>query len=158
MRIEEILSPQRVSVGLSCKTKKRLLELMSALLGAGEPTVDVNAAFQSLFERERLGSTGIGEGVALPHGRLKGLKKAVGAFATLESAMDYEAIDRKPVNMAFALLVPEEANEEHLRLLAALAELFHKKELREQLLAAKTPEELYRRLAASSRGGGDRGT
>ncbi len=154
MRIEEILSPQRVTVGLPCKTKKRLLEMLSTLLGEDEPAVDVNAAFQSLFERERLGSTGIGEGVALPHGRLKGLKKAVGAFATLENAMDYEAVDRKPVNMAFALLVPEEANEEHLKLLAALANLFHRKEVREQLLAAKTPEELYRRLAASSRGDG----
>lgn len=155
MRIQEILSPQRVTVRLPCHTKKRLLEKLSALLSEGEPEVDVHAAFQSLFERERLGSTGIGEGVALPHGRLKGLKKAVGAFATLETEMDYESLDRKPVRMAFALLVPEHASEEHLKLLAALADIFHKKEVRQQLLEAKTPEELYRRLTSYNAHDGD---
>lgn len=155
MRIQEILSPQRVTVRLPCHTKKRLLEKLSALLSEGEPEVDVHAAFQSLFERERLGSTGIGEGVALPHGRLKGLKKAVGAFATLETEMDYESLDRKPVRMAFALLVPEHASEEHLKLLATLADIFHKKEVRQQLLEAKTPEELYRRLTSYNAHDGD---
>lgn len=152
MRIQEIISPKRVTVSVPVSSKKRLLEKLSALLGEDQSEVNVQAAFQSLIERERLGSTGIGEGVALPHGRLKGLKRAVGAFVTLEREMDYDAIDHKPVKMAFALLVPENANEEHLKLLAELAELFHKSEVRRQLLQAKTPEELYRRLTQPNAG------
>ncbi|OGI48977.1 MAG: PTS IIA-like nitrogen-regulatory protein PtsN [Candidatus Muproteobacteria bacterium RBG_16_65_34] len=150
MRIHELLSPQRIQPSLPAASKKRLLERLSFLLGAGDPDVDVHAAFQSLIERERLGSTGIGEGVALPHGRLKGLKKAVGAFVTLEHAMDYDAIDRKPVKMAFALLVPEEATEEHLRILAELAGIFSNKETRRHLLEAKSADELFRELTKSA--------
>jgi len=146
MHIQELISPRRVSLSLPATSKKRLLERLSTLLCEGAPDVDVQAAFQSLIERERLGSTGIGEGVALPHGRLKGLTQAVGAFATLAQEMDYDALDRKPVRMAFALLVPEKATDEHLQILAQLARLFSDKRVRERLLEAKTPDEVYNRL------------
>ena len=127
-------------------SKKRLLEKISALLHEDEPELDETAAFQSLIERERLGSTGIGDGVALPHGRLKGLTKAVGAFAILEQEMDYDAVDKKPVKMVFALLVPENADEEHLRILAQLAGIFSKQEMREKLLRARNDKEIYEYL------------
>lgn len=127
-------------------SKKRLLEKISALLHEDEPELDETAAFQSLIERERLGSTGIGDGVALPHGRLKGLTKAVGAFATLEQEMDYDAVDKKPVKMVFALLVPENADEEHLKILAQLASIFSKQEMREKLLRARNDKEIYEYL------------
>lgn len=132
-------------------SKKRLLEKISALLGENDSGLTEQTAFQALVERERLGSTGIGEGVALPHGRVKGLKRAVGAFVTLEREMDYDAIDRKPVNIVFALLVPEDANSEHLQILSQLAGLFSKQDVRKKLLNAKNPQDLYSSIAQNER-------
>jgi len=152
MHIHDLITPQRVTTSLPASSKKRLLEKLSNLLGEGEPELDEYAAFQALIERERLGSTGIGNGVALPHGRVKGLQHPVGAFATLDHEMDYDSIDHKPVTMVFALLVPENATEEHLQILASLAGLFRDKHLRDELLHAKNPEELYSCL---SRGDSD---
>ncbi len=146
MYIENLLSQRRVSLGLTAANKKRLFEKIGELLHEGTEALDAQQAAGALAERERLGSTGIGAGVALPHGRVKGLRAAVGAFCTLRRALDYDAIDQKPVTMVFALLVPAEASDEHLKILAELARLFSNKAWRERLLAARTPEELYDRL------------
>ena len=127
-------------------SKQSLLEKLSTLLTEDDANVDAAAALRCMVERERLGSTGIGDGVALPHGRLRGLTQAVGAFVTLEQEIDYDALDRKPVRMAFALLVPEGANQQHLVLLRELATVFSNKAVREHLSRATTPEELYRTL------------
>lgn len=151
MELHDILTPDRIAAGLTASSKKKLLEIVSQLLTHNDTGTDPQTAFQCLIERERLGSTGIGEGVALPHGRMKGLKQAIGAFAVLKTEMDYDAIDRKPVRLVFALLVPENATTEHLQLLAKLASLFSQKLLREKLLHAKTPEELYTYLTDSHR-------
>lgn len=151
MELRDILSPDRISVGLSATSKKKLLEIVSQLLVHGSAGPDPQTVFQCLIERERLGSTGIGEGVALPHGRLKGLTRAIGAFAVLKTDMDYDAIDRQPVRLVFALLVPENATTEHLQLLAKLAALFSQKSTRDKLINAKTPEELYTYLTDSHR-------
>jgi PTS system nitrogen regulatory IIA component len=151
MEIRDILSPDRISIGLVASSKKKLLEIVSQLLARDGAGTDPQAVFQCLIERERLGSTGIGDGVALPHGRLKGLKQAIGAFAVLQADLDFDAIDRKPVRLVFALLVPESATTEHLQLLAKLAALFSHPPRREQLLGAKTPEELYTYLTYSHR-------
>jgi PTS system nitrogen regulatory IIA component len=144
MQLHDFLIPKRVTSGMPATSKKRVLEQISALLREGESELDQNAAFQSLVERERLGSTGIGNGVALPHGRVKGLKRAVGAFATLAHDMDYEAADGKPVNMVFALLVPENANEEHLHALSIIAAVFSDQNFRNRLLKAGNAREIYR--------------
>lgn len=146
MYIETLLSQQRVSIGVAATSKKRLFEHVGTLLGEASTVLNTQMVSEALFERERLGSTGIGAGVALPHGRVKNLPHAVGAFCTLARALDFEAIDRKPVNMVFALLVPTEANDEHLKILAELAGLFSNKNWRERLLAAPSTEELYNRL------------
>jgi PTS system nitrogen regulatory IIA component len=143
MQIADLLTPERVSASLPAVSKKRVLEKMSDLLGADASGAGAPAVFQSLIERERLGSTGIGEGVALPHGRMKGLKHPLGAFARLEQAIDYEALDRKPVRLVFALIVPQEATGEHLQILARLAATFNDKALRAHLLEAKSAEEIY---------------
>jgi PTS system nitrogen regulatory IIA component len=143
MHINDLITPKRVTYSLPVSSKKRLLEKICELLREDEPGLDGAAAFQSLVERERLGSTSIGEGVALPHGRLKGLKKAVGAFAVLEQEMDFGAVDHKPVKMIFALLVPENATQEHLDILSMLAKLFNDKAIRDRLLEAKNTSELY---------------
>ena len=149
MQIHELITPQRISVSLPVTSKKRLLEHLSELLGHDAIGVDAQAAFQCLVERERLGSTGIGEGVALPHGRVPGLRQAVGAFVTLSQPMDFDAIDSKPVNMVFALLVPEAATSEHLQLLARLATVFRDPTARQQFSEAHDSEELYSSLTAS---------
>jgi nitrogen PTS system EIIA component len=146
MYIQNLLSRQRVSQGLPAPSKERLFEQVGALLHEGADNLDTDSASAALRAREQLGSTGIGSGVALPHGRVKGLTTAVGAFCTLQGALDYDAIDQKPVNMVFALLVPEEASDEHLKILAELAGLFSNKAWRERLLEARTSEELYDRL------------
>lgn len=146
MYIENLLSRRRVSLGVPAPTKERLFEQIGALLHEGAGDLDTDSASAALRARERLGSTGIGSGVALPHGRVKGLTTAVGAFCTLQGALDYDAIDQKPVTMVFALLVPEEASDEHLKILAELAALFSNKVWRERLLEARTSEELYDRL------------
>ncbi len=143
MQIRDLITPKRITICLSVSSKKRMLEELSALLHRDQSDVDQNAAFQSLVERERLGSTGIGKGVALPHARVKGLKRPMGAFATLAQRMDYDSADGEPINMAFALLVPEHASEEHLQMLSVLAELFSNKNLRERLSRATTPQEIY---------------
>ncbi|HEX19644.1 MAG TPA: PTS IIA-like nitrogen-regulatory protein PtsN [Acidiferrobacteraceae bacterium] len=143
MQIVDLLSENRVVHTLSASSKKRLLEKISGLLGQDAPSLNENAVFQCLTERERLGSTAIGEGVALPHGRLKGLDKAIGAFAVLEKEIDFEANDHHPINMVFALLVPEHANKEHLEILSTLATKFRDEGLRDKLLNANTNKEIY---------------
>jgi PTS system nitrogen regulatory IIA component len=150
MHIQQLISLQRVATAVAVSSKKALLETLSAMLASGAPEMSEQAVLSSLMDREQLGSTGIGEGVALPHGRVKGLSQAVGAFVTLEQEMDYEALDRKPVRMAFALLVPEAANNEHLKVLRELATIFSNRNTREHLLKAHTAEELLRGLNESS--------
>lgn len=140
MEIHELLTPDRIRIGLPGSSKKRVLENASELFAGC--TVDPATIFQALFDRERLGSTGIGEGVALPHGRLKHLTEAIGALVVFEEPIDFEAVDQKPVSMAFILLVPEEATEEHLQLLAKLASFFSDAKHRDQVLAATTPEQI----------------
>lgn len=144
----DLISPDRISLSIRASSKKRLLEKISELLGAVVPDLDERAAFQSLIDRERLGSTGVGNGVALPHGRLQGLDRAIGACLILSEEMDYDAIDGKPVKIVFTLLVPEEATEEHLQLLAQLARIFGEEKNREQLLNAKESEEVYNFLCS----------
>ena len=146
MQLQELISPERIEFSMPVTSKKRLLEQLSTLMHAGEPDLDEYAAFQSLLDRERLGSTGIGHGVALPHGRLKGLDKAIGAFATLEKEVEYDSIDHEPIRMVFALLVPEQATEDHLQLLARIANVLNDNETRENILSAKNKEEIYQYL------------
>lgn len=139
MNVSDILTPARIDLAMRAASKKRALEILSELIGR-DTSLNSTVVFQSLIDRERIGSTGIGESIALPHGRLKGLEKPVGAFTILEQQIDFDAIDQKPVNMIFALLVPEEATDEHLQLLAQLAKIFSNKEAKEKLLGASSPE------------------
>lgn len=146
MQLQELISPERIEFSMPVTSKKRLLEQLSTLMHADEPGLDEYAAFQSLLDRERLGSTGIGHGVALPHGRLKGLDKAIGAFATLEKEVDYDSIDHEPIKMVFALLVPEQATEDHLQLLARIATVLNDDATRAKILGANNKEEIYQYL------------
>jgi PTS system nitrogen regulatory IIA component len=104
--------------------------------------------FDSLFARERLGSTGLGQGVAIPHGRIKGLKDALGAFVRLAQPVAFDAPDAKPVTLLFVLLVPEQATEKHLQILSELAQMFSDRALREALATAADAEALHQRIIA----------
>jgi len=147
MRVQELICPERVSLCLAVDNKLLLLEKLSQLLSLAESAPACRAVFDALNAREQLGSTGIGRGIAIPHGRLQGLPHAVGVFVTLKNEMDYGAIDHKPVKMVFALLVPENAENEHLRLLALLAGIFNNAETRQNLLQARTAKEVCQCMA-----------
>ncbi|SFZ76032.1 PTS sugar transporter subunit IIA [Chitinimonas taiwanensis] len=145
--IASILPPANVFLDLDLTSKKRLFE-QAGLLFENSNGIARSATFDALFAREKLGSTGLGQGVAIPHGRIKGIKQAVGMFVRLKAAIPFEAPDGKPVNLAFVLLVPEQATDLHLQILSELAQLFSDKKLREALCTADSVEESYRLLTA----------
>jgi PTS system nitrogen regulatory IIA component len=124
MHIVDLLTPARVLADVRATSKKRLLEHLAKLLDERETDDSERAIFESLVKRERLGSTGLAHGVAIPHGRSASIQRAVGAFVRLSEPVDFSAIDGKPVDLVFALVVPEHFTDQHLMFLAELAELF----------------------------------
>ncbi|ORE89110.1 PTS IIA-like nitrogen-regulatory protein PtsN [Oceanococcus atlanticus] len=124
MNLAEFLKPSAVTINTDITSKKRALEEVSRLLTAHAELVSEKDVLTSLINREKLGSTGLGAGVAIPHGRLKGLESAVAAFVKLGQPIDYDANDEQPVDLVFGLLVPQEATAEHLQILAKIAEMF----------------------------------
>lgn len=147
MNITDLITPDRVVCRDNIASKKRTLELLGELIASGQSGVSNQDVFDILIGRERLGSTGLGHGVALPHGRLQQSHKAIGCFVKLAKGVDFDAIDRNPVDLVFALLVPEHFTDEHLKILAYLAEMFSDQVFCEQLRSAKTDEALYQQLA-----------
>ena len=143
MQIAEFISPERVIRQSKVTSKKRALEEVSGLIAGAQPDLVETEIFDCLLARERLGSTGIGHGVAIPHGRLKSVTHPIGAFAALEKGVDFDAMDGAPVDLVCALVVPIESTEEHLQILAALAALFSDERLRENMRRAASAEELY---------------
>lgn len=133
--IAKLLPANQILLDLEAGSKKRVFEhagiVFENTLGIARATV-----FDSLFARERLGSTGLGQGIAIPHGRIKGLKHAAGALLRLTQPIPFDAPDGRPVNLLFVLLVPEQATEEHLQILSEIAERFSDLAFRDALLAA----------------------
>ncbi len=152
MKIIDLLGESRIACGADAASKKRALELLAQLIASSDDELTQNVVFDSLLARERLGSTGLGFGVAIPHGRTDQVKKAVGAFVQLAQGVDFDAVDRQPVDLMFALLVPQEATDDHLQTLAALAEMFKQPQARQMLREAKTPEALAEVLRRWSSG------
>lgn len=151
IHIADTISPERIISDAQATSKKRALETLSSLVASNEDALVANEVFDSLVARERLGSTGIGHGVAIPHGRLGKLDHAVSAFMRLEQGVDFDAIDNEPVAYMFALLVPKESNDEHLQLLAQLAKMFSDPAMRERLRLATNSEELYELLSQTKK-------
>ena len=145
--IAKLLPPSNIVLDLDVTSKKRLFEQVG-LLFENNQGVGRSLVFESLFARERLGSTGLGQGVAIPHGRIKGLKEPVGAFVRLATAVAFDAPDGKPVNLIFVLLVPEHATEQHLQILSELAQLFSDRGLRDRLATDKDPSSLHQTITA----------
>lgn len=133
--IAGLLPLENVVADLDASSKKRVFEQVG-LLFENRNGVGRSAVYDALFDREKLGSTGLGQGVAIPHGRIKGLKEAIGGFVRLENPVAFDAPDGRPVNLLFVLLVPEQATELHLQILSELAQMFADKAFREQLMQA----------------------
>jgi PTS system nitrogen regulatory IIA component len=140
------LALERIGCQVEAGSKKRVLELLGSLLADTAPGLTQDSIFDRLLERERLGSTGLGHGIALPHARMRDIDQAYGAFIQLSQGVDFDAIDSEPVDLLFALLVPEAATQEHLQLLATLAGMFSNPEFCANLRRASAPEDLLKQL------------
>ncbi|HEX8542583.1 PTS fructose transporter subunit IIA [Pseudomonas syringae] len=143
IRLENILTPGRSLVNVPGGSKKRVLEQIANLIGREVPDLDSQTVFESLVAREKLGSTGFGNGIAIPHCRLKGCHSPISALLHLDAPVDFDAIDGAPVDLLFVLLVPEAATDAHLELLRQIASMLDRKEVRDRLRSAESNEALY---------------
>jgi nitrogen PTS system EIIA component len=142
MEIADLITPQSVVAQLRAANKKQALQEVAkraaVLTGIAERTI-----YDILIERERLGTTGIGMGIAIPHGKLPGLQRIFGIFARLERAIPYEAIDEQPVDLMFVLLAPESAGADHLKALALVSRLLRDRTICEKLRGTDRADALY---------------
>lgn len=143
IRLESILTPGRSLVNVPGGSKKRVLEQIANLVARALPELDAHAVLDSLIAREKLGSTGFGNGIAIPHSRLVGCKTPIAAVLRLQGAVDFDAIDGLPVDLFFVLLVPEAATDAHLELLRQIAGMLDRSDLLERLRQAPDNDSLY---------------
>ncbi|KOR32794.1 hypothetical protein TI05_04975 [Achromatium sp. WMS3] len=138
----DLITLERIELRLKIASKKSLLQKLGKLLTIGSTNLSPDLVFDQLLARERLGSTGLGRGIALPHTRIKSLDCAIGAFVQLQKGIAFDAIDNLPVDIAFALLVPQNATAAHLQILAKLASIFENIEICDQLRNIETKEHI----------------
>ncbi|TAK91453.1 MAG: PTS IIA-like nitrogen-regulatory protein PtsN [Burkholderiaceae bacterium] len=143
--LSKLLPPANVVVDLDVSSKKRVFE-QAGLLFENHHGVARSKVFDSLFARERLGSTGLGQGVAVPHGRIKGLREAIAAFIRLQEPIPFDAPDDLPVSLMVFLLVPEQATQQHLEILSEIAQMLSDRNFREKLLTAQDAQSLHQLL------------
>ena len=143
MQLNSILSPGRTHCGVPGSSKKRVLENIAHAISEDTPSLSPQLLFDNLVARERLGSTGLGHGIAIPHCRIKDCDQILGTLVKLEEAVDFDSIDSNPVDLLFVLLVPEQAHDEHLKVLAKIAEMFNDENFCQQLRSADNSESLY---------------
>lgn len=141
-QIAHLLPSSNILLELEASSKKRVFE-HAGLLFENQHGIARNTVFEALFTREKLGSTGLGQGIAIPHGRIRGLKEAIGAFIRLATPVQFDSPDGKAVSLIFVLLVPETATERHLQILSELAQMFSDRAFREQLSSAADVQSLH---------------
>ena len=151
MKLSEILSPSGIRLDADATSKKRVLESASEMLADHDKNLSPRQIFDCLIAREKLGSTGLGHGVAIPHGRLAGLDKTIGVFLRVPKGVDFDAPDNEPVDLVFALLVPEESTEEHLQVLASIASYFNAEVSRAALREEDSPEKARELICQADR-------
>jgi len=149
MNISDLLAPDAILPALKVQSKKQLLQELAARAHM-VARLPERRIFDTLMEREKLGTTGVGAGIAIPHGRLAEAKTITGIFARLEPPIEYEAVDSQPVNLVFMLLAPENAGADHLKALARVSRLLRSAATCEKLRAAGTPEALYAILTSQN--------
>ena len=143
--ISKLLQPSHVLLDLDVASKKRVFEQVG-LLFENSLEIPRGTVFDSLFNRERLGSTALGHGIAIPHGRVKGLKEASCAFVRTKKPIPFDAPDARSVNLVFVILVPEHAAERHLEILSELAQMFSEESMRGALERCEAPEAAHKLL------------
>ena len=148
--LTDLLTPERTASRLPGLSKKRLFESLARIISDDLPGLSYDEVFGQLIAREKLGSTGLGHGIAIPHCRIPGCGAPVGALLTLADPIDFDAPDNEPVNLVFALLVPEGEEQQHLDTLAGIARLFSQADYCDRLRAATSDAELF----AAAEGGG----
>jgi PTS system nitrogen regulatory IIA component len=144
MKIESILNPERTRCGMAAASKKKVLEQISSLVTESLPQIDSEELYQNLIARERLGTTAMGNGIAIPHCRLSDCNDIICALVQLQEAVDFGAYDQVPVKLVFLLIVPMTEIEEHLETLSMLARHLESDDYRQALLNATTDLDLYR--------------
>lgn len=147
MNLQAILSTSRTQCAVQCNSKKRILEIISQLAVENNRDIEPETVLAALMHRERMGSTGIGNGIAIPHGRLANLDHVMAIVVTSEPAIDFDAIDDKPVDIFFALLVPEDQSEGHLQVLAGVAGKLADKERIKLIRKAQSSDDIMQALA-----------
>ncbi len=143
MKLSQIMEEDDIILELKASNKKEVLEELSEVICRHEPSLDKEKLVQVLMEREKLGTTGIGDGIAIPHGKVEGLKNPLLSFGRSKKGIDYEAIDNKPVHLFFLLVAPENSSGLHLQILARIAKLLKNSKFRKRLIEAKTKKEVY---------------
>lgn len=150
MHIGSILSPGMIASGLKANGKKQLLQELSEIASRGTGLLE-REIFDTLLQRERLGSTGIGNGLAIPHGRFTALTRLHGVFARLERPVDFESVDGLPVDLVFVLMAPEGAGADHLQGLARIARLLRDPAMAQKLRATRDPAALHSMITAADK-------
>jgi PTS system nitrogen regulatory IIA component len=148
MKIAELVSKDHIVLDVDIASKKKALEYISEILSQGQQEVTAGEVFDCLIGRERLGSTGIGHGIAIPHCRLTGNTHTLAVLIRLSQGIDYDSIDSKPVDLIFAMVVPEDATDDHLQTLARLARMFSNAELVDKLHKADSVNTIHGILEA----------
>lgn len=149
MELHNILSADRTLCAVSCQSKKKTLEILSETF-ADSLGLDPLVVLENLSQREKLGCTGIGHGVAIPHARMHGLDRLSAVLMTTADKVDFDAIDNQPVDIFFAMLVPEDNAQGHLQTLASIASKFNDKQMRVLLRGSNNQQELRQRFLADS--------
>lgn len=142
MYLNEVLSLDCTKTAVQCTSKKRALEIISEI-AAQHSGIDSNKLFECMLNREKVGTTGIGNGIAIPHGRMMDSDKAIAVLLQCEQPVDFDSIDSRPVDIMFALLVPDEQCKLHLKTLSLMAEKLNDKATLKQLRHAASDQELY---------------
>jgi PTS system nitrogen regulatory IIA component len=151
-RLSKLLPLANIVVDSDAPDKSAALDAAARIFSAAS-ALEARKIRASLADREALGSTGLGQGVAIPHGRIRGIKEAMAAVVRLQHPVAFDAPDGRPVGLLFALLVPEKASQEHLEMLSELAQMLSDRDLRTGLMTGTTPSELLARIEAWSPGG-----
>lgn len=149
MDLSELLMPGNIACGLKAGSKKHVLQELASR-AAHITGIPERQIFDILAERERLGTTGVGNGIAIPHGKLAGLDRLYGVFARIETPVDFDSIDGQPVDLVFLLLAPESAGADHLKALAKISRLLRDRGMCEKLRGSGNPDALYALLTESA--------
>ena len=146
MKLPEIIEENNIIPELKAKDKKGVLKELAEVISRHEPSIDKGELVKVLVERERLGSTGIGDGVAIPHGKMNGVSRPIISFGRSKQGLDFDSMDGQPAHLFFLLIAPEDSSSVHLQVLAKIAKILKNRDFRKKLMEPGTKKELYQTI------------